>query len=180
MKPFSKISAVKILLIAALILFTTAARFSMLQKSSEPNGLDGYYYALQAKSFAQTGHLENPSHEPGYYLCGIFAKLMQDPITGCKIYSALSSALICAGVYFLLYSLTKSFIAGTMGFLLCACSPCIALISTNYINNQTGIVFFLFFTAFFARKKIMPSVIFFFLSCLSHKVTLAYSLILVH
>ena len=179
MKPFSKISALKILVIAALILFTTAVRFSMLQKSSEPNGLDGYYYALQAKSFAQTGHLENPSHEPGYYLCGIFAKLMQDPITGCKIYSALSSALICAGVYFLLYSLTKSFIAGTMGFLLCACSPCIALISTNYINNQTGIVFFLFFTAFFARKKIMPSVIFFLLSCLSHKVTLAYSLILV-
>lgn len=179
MKPFSKISALKILLIAALILFTTAVRFSMLQKSSEPNGLDGYYYALQAKSFAQTGHLENPSHEPGYYLCGIFAKVSQDPITGCKIYSALSSALICAGVFFLLYSLTKSFIAGTLGFLLCACSPCIASISTNYINNQTGIVFFLFFAAFCARKKIIPSVILFLLSCLSHKVTLAYSLILV-
>lgn len=179
MKPFSKISALKILLIAALILFTTAVRFSMLQKSSEPNGLDGYYYALQAKSFAQTGHLENPSHEPGYYLCGIFAKVSQDPVTGCKIYSALSSALICAGVFFLLYSLTKSFIAGTLGFLLCACSPCIASISTNYINNQTGIVFFLFFAAFCARKKIIPSVILFLLSCLSHKVTLAYSLILV-
>ena len=179
MKPFSKISAAKILLIAALTIFTAATRLSMLQKSSEPNGLDGYYYALQAKSFALTGHLENPSHEPGYYLCGIFAKLTQDPITGCKIYSALSSALICAGVFFLLYSLTKNFIAGTIGFLLCACSPCIASISTNYINNQTGIVFFLLFAAFCARKKIIPSVIFFLLSCLSHKVTLAYALILV-
>ena len=48
----------------------TGVRFFMLQKSPEPNGLDGYFYALQAKSLVETGHLENPSFQCGYFLCG--------------------------------------------------------------------------------------------------------------
>ena len=38
-------------------------RFTMLLKSSHPTGLDGYYYALQAKSLITNGALENPDTE---------------------------------------------------------------------------------------------------------------------
>ena len=50
-----------------LLFFCTAfvffVRWYMLNKSPEPTGLDGYYYALQAKSFMQYGILENPDYK---------------------------------------------------------------------------------------------------------------------
>ena len=69
------------------------ARLFMLNQSLEPNGLDGYYYALQAKSMMETGRLENPSLQPGYYLCGLGGILTGDAIQGVKLWAALSAAL---------------------------------------------------------------------------------------
>ena len=53
--------------IAAFVVFfvTAALRFFMLSSSEYPVGLDGYYYALQAKSLVMQGALENPSAETG-------------------------------------------------------------------------------------------------------------------
>ena len=43
-----------ILILAVLLVLTFKVRYQMYLKSNHPTGLDGYYYALQAKSFAET------------------------------------------------------------------------------------------------------------------------------
>ncbi|MCR5288456.1 MAG: hypothetical protein K6E51_00530 [Treponema sp.] len=170
----------------AFIVFLLASvffvRLSMLHKSHEPNGLDGYFYALQARSFIETGHLENPSHEPGYYLCGICSFFTDTPINGVKFWSALSATLTCLAVFLLLFALTKHFLASTLGFLLTASSPTFASMSINFINNQTGICFLLLYVFFlikllqsFSFKHLLPAVTFLALSMISHKVTLLYA-----
>jgi len=168
-----------------------SVRLSMLKKTNEANGLDGYFYALQARSFVETGHLENPSNEPGYYLCGISSFFMKDPILGVKVWSSLSSSLTCLAAFLLLSALTGSFTLSLLGFFLIASSPSFTSMSVNFINNQTGICFLLFYVFFLvlswklhsqksSLKKQIPSIvlciIFFILSVISHKVTMIFSL----
>lgn len=173
-----------------LSIFVFFVRFSMLQKSSEPTGLDGYYYALQAKSFAENGVLENPDYKLGYYLCGFTTKICGDAILGCKIYSALSNTLISLGIFAVIFACTNSMFFSLLGFFISASSFCVTSISINFINNQTGIAFFLFAFAFFfsfrkiifTEKKIKKILFAFFsfgfliLSVLSHKILAVYSI----
>ena len=172
----------------------TGVRFFMLQKSPEPNGLDGYFYALQAKSLVETGHLENPSFQCGYFLCGACSFIFRNPILGVKVWSALSSAGISLAIFLLLYSLTGKTILSLFGFFLASASPTISLMGINYINNQTGILFLILYAASLSElSKILPeknckpaSKIFlcaltlclFVLSALSHKLTLVFSFVL--
>lgn len=178
-------------LAAGFFIFIFCVRFSMLQKSSEPNGLDGYFYALQAKSFVQTGQLENPSMEPGYYLCGICSFFAGDAVTGVKIWSALSSAGISFAVFILVYYLTGNTLISLFAFLLSGASPTLSVFGINYINNQTGLFFLLLYASSlvvlnkteysFNRKTcilIVISAVLFVLSCLCHKVSMIFALLL--
>lgn len=171
-----------------LLLFSIfCIRYRTLALSAHPTGLDGYYYALQAKSFAQTGKLENPDTAPGYYLCGLFAFVSRDAIIGCKVYSALASTLIALSVFTLLCSLcpTQSK-KPLLGLLLCAAIPSSVQLSVNYINNQTGLYFFLFYASLIihllhARHQRRPTLfalaaVLLILSLLSHLITATYSL----
>lgn len=176
-----------------LLFFCTAfvffVRWYMLNKSPEPTGLDGYYYALQAKSFMQYGILENPDYKIGYYLCGISSLLCGDPIIGCKIIAALMSALLCLGVYAVLRSLKIPHMSSLTGFFLCGSSFAVASMATNYINNLTGIVFFLFYAALLIRLcyedatsskigsilKITLAALLFLCCVLSHLVSAAFA-----
>ena len=168
---------------AALIgIFVFCVRFSMLQKSAEPNGLDGYFYALQAKSLVQTGTLENPSWNCGYYACGISAFLTGDAVLGVKVWSAVSSALVALSVFLALIALTEHQTTALLGCLLCAASPSCAVMSIDYINNQTGLFFFLLYAAVLVRREKKKSrarsaacAVLFLLSSLSHKITLVYA-----
>lgn len=178
---------------AALILtvLVVGIRFSMLQKSPEPNGLDGYFYALQAKSLVETGHLENPSYQCGYFLCGACAFLCHDAITGVKVWSAISSAGICLAIFLLFYSLSGKFFLSLLGFSLAAFSPTLTVMGINYINNQTGVLFLLLYATcvselYKRRSEPIPekiflcagTLLFFVLSILSHKLTLVFTCVL--
>ena len=174
--------------------FVAGIRFFMLQKSPEPNGLDGYFYALQAKSLMETGHLENPGFQCGYYLCGICSVICRNPIAGVKIWSAFSSAGISLAIFLLIYSLTGKIILSILGFFLAAASPTITLMGINYINNQTGVLFLILYAAslskvskiFSCKSYALSSKISFctitfcllILSILSHKLTLVFSIFL--
>lgn len=178
-----------ILILAVLLALTFKVRYEMYLKSNHPTGLDGYYYALQAKSFAETGVLENPDIETGYYLCGIFAKLCGDPIKGVKLCDAFTSVLTCFAVFLLMLAATKNVFFAFFGFLLTAASPSFTLMGINYINNQIGLMFLMLFVAalIFLNEnykslkrfeKIFYTfgvVLLFVLSGLSHKVTFVYS-----
>ncbi len=166
-------------------------RLFMLQKSPHPNGLDGYFYALQAKSLAETGSLENPSHELGYYLCGVGAWITNNPILGVKIWSALSSALVSLAAFMLVFNLTKKKSLSFLAFLLTSASPTFSLMGINFINNQTGIMFLLLYAAQLVRIRNSPfrsvsnqfnkaafAFLLFVFSALSHKVSMIYGIFL--
>ncbi|MBP5754137.1 MAG: hypothetical protein J6W60_14955, partial [Treponema sp.] len=183
-KKFSIGTFISVLLICVSLFFV---RYKMLQKSSEPNGLDGYFYALQAKSLVQIGHLENPSYQCGYYLCGLCSYFCGDAIKGVKLWSAISSAGISLAIYLVLGFATGSFYPAILGFLLSAASPTVTQMCVNYINNQTGVMFLLFYVALLVllikkHPKSLPgrialysgALILFALSALSHKITLVY------
>lgn len=121
-----------------------ATRLFMLMKSEYPTGLDGFFYALQAKSLVVNGALENPDHEIGYFLCGFFSWVARDVFLGCKIQAALSSTLISVLIFILLkISCKDKIMIPCAGLLISSISAGITLFNINYINNQTGLVFFL-------------------------------------
>lgn len=184
-------------IINTLIFFLTIAaifllRFTTLLQTSHPTGLDGYYYALQAKSFALTGKLENPDYETGYYICGIFAWIFRNPIIACKIWAALTSTLISVSIFILVNNISKDKKLAFLALILSSfLSPSLAIFEINYINNQTGLMFFFFYASAFyklindlklltKRKRILYSVLsilLFILSCMSHLVATAYCFI---
>lgn len=183
--PISLKSLFKLMLIIFLTVTLFAIRFSMYQKSVHPTGLDGYYYALQAKSFAETGSLENPDIKCAYYICGIFAKLTKDPIKAVKLWDAASSAFTSLGAFLVLFILTENFYYSLLAFLLVSVSPLFTLMGINYISNQTGLMFLFFFIAGILKTEkssykliwISLSTLLFILTCLSHKVTLVFAII---
>ena len=65
----SKTFYISLIILCTAVIFTL--RFTMLLKSNHPCGLDGYYYALQAKSLLVNHALENPDYKTGYYLCAL-------------------------------------------------------------------------------------------------------------
>lgn len=137
----------RLLFIISIILFCGlifSARFFMLLKSSEPAGLDGYYYALQAKSMAERGSFENPDFKIGYYLCALFTSFTGDAVLGCKIWASLAGMLLSLSVFFFLYNWGCRKELAFAAFLLSGALHSCALLSVNYINNLTGL-FFLFF-----------------------------------
>ena len=184
---FKRFSVGTFISVLFLVVTLVNMRYNMLQKSYEPNGLDGYFYALQAKSLVQTGHLENPSLQCGYYMCGLCSYFTGDPIKGVKLWSAISSIGISLAIYLILGFATGSFYPAILGFLLSAASPTVTQMGVNYINNQTGVMFLLSYVAllvFLIKKhpKSLPgrialysgALILFALSALSHKITLVY------
>lgn len=173
------------IVIASAPLFSV--RLSMLEKSPHPTGLDGYYYALQAKSFAENGRLENPDAAPGFYICGLLAIVCKNAITACKIAaSGISTALAISIFLALLAMFPGHYARAFAGFLLCAASPSCAQLTVNYINNLTGLTFLFAYIACFYRAwtgerkpsafLIAGSLVFFALACLSHLITAGYAI----
>lgn len=175
--------------VIAVLIF--AVRLYMLLKSNHPTGMDGYFYALQAKSLLVNGSLENPDHELGYFFCGFFSWIFNNPILGCKVWAALSSMLISVNIFILLKKVSKDKIIIPMaGLLISASCVSLTLFNVNFINNQTGLVFFLSYcTALYSfinfkagtkKQKIglfILSLILLFCSILCHLVSAAYAFI---
>lgn len=171
--------------ISSALLFSV--RFSMLEKSPHPTGLDGYYYALQAKSFAENGRLENPDTAPGYYLCGLLTIVCKNAITACKTAAAGVSTALAISVFLALLAMFPGHYARAFaGFLLCAASPSCAQLTLNYINNLAGLTFLFAYLACFYRAwtgerkpsilLIAGSLVLFALACLSHLITAGYAI----
>lgn len=180
------ISKIKILLPIFIAVLTFTIRFQMLLQSSEPSGLDGYFYALQAKSFALNGRLENPDYKIGYYLCGVFAFIFRNPVLGCKIYASLVSSFLILSIYAALKSLRTDYGFCILGCSVAAASFSIASMSINYINNLTGIIFFIFYaSSVFAldlktqgkKSHFILPVVLFILCFLSHLVSSAFAFV---
>ncbi len=153
-------SARRLLPVILLCLGVFTARLAMFSRSPEPNGADGYFYAMEARSFMERGYLENFSLSPPYYFCGILAFLARDPVLGVRLCSALFSALLPLGMFLLAGNVPRSnkllpvFVAA-----LAACSPSLVYMSVNYIANLCGLCLGIFSLAQFGRAVEKPGVL---------------------
>lgn len=158
-------------------------RLLMLFQTSYPNGLDGFFYALEARSFMERCHLENPNAGPVYYLAGLLAILIGDPIASVKIMSAALSSLYVSVIFLFLRKWVDKAFALT-GALFAAISPSLVLMSVNYLNNMLGVVSFIAFCAIGTQmfrhvQKLRPGNLFLLmvtalLSIISHPTTAVF------
>ena len=177
---------IKFALVAVLTLVVFSIRLSMLKKSDMPNGLDGYYYVLQAESFVTHLELENPDPECGYYLSGFVSGVCGDSILGVKIWSAISSALFSLSVFVLIFVLLEKsslrFLFSLVGLLFSAASVCTTAMSLR-------LFFLLFYAAslvsVFKKKdsvkvvigKVILALVLLVFTILSHKVSAVYGVL---
>lgn len=182
---FSDNEMKKKILILAILATIFGIRFYTLQKSEHPVGLDGYYYALQAKSFALNGKLENPDTATAYYLSGITSRIFGDAIIGCKIWACLAATVLCFSVFcFANTVFNKNYWLSIFCLVLAGALPSTTQISLNYINNLTANFYFFFFATFVVKlfrgeRKIfylIAAPVLFILTALTHLVPTFYSI----
>ncbi|MBN1523385.1 MAG: glycosyltransferase family 39 protein [Spirochaetales bacterium] len=170
------------ILLILVTLVSAAAHLFMRFQTAWPNGLDGFFYAMEAKSFIQRGHLENPSFGPMYYISGVAGFLAGDVFAGVKLAAAVCTSLLMPGMYFFCRQFFSRQLS-LLGALLTALSPSLFTMSINYLNNIFGLVCFLFFSFFllqFRRKKnwqyLIPAMVFSAGAILGHLSTGLYAL----
>jgi len=173
---------IRIVLLLIILLSVGSARLIMLCRSSQPNGLDGAFYAMEFRSVMERGYPENPDPSPVFRMGGVLARLTGDPVSAVKLCSALLSMLLTGGMYFLLRAARP----GDEGTALTAAaltgaSPALAKMSVNYLNNLGGLAFAVFALGFgilFLRGKKWPHLVLFLLfalaAVLSHRVAAVY------
>jgi hypothetical protein len=172
-------------LLLMLIFISLGSQLFMLFQSPYPNGLDGAFYSLEAKSFYERGHLENPSLGPMYYICGLLIYPCGDAFIAVKWASALVMALLLPAFYmFIRRWFNKEW--SLWGTLLLAISPSLRLMSINYLNNLFGLVCFFIFASVLLDKRAYKPWAFWgilpisgLLATISHKTTAVYTLALI-
>lgn len=120
--------------------------------SPYPNGLDGYYYSMEALSFMERGRLENSSWAPFYYLSGMVGFLCSDAMVGVKLTASMVSSLLPLGIYLVLKNRFSGGLA-LLGALLTWASPSLMLLSLNFLNQLMGLCSLIFFWALLLRRE---------------------------
>ena len=95
-----------VLALATLVGWSVLQRWSVLDGSPFPIGVDGYFYPVQLRSLLETGELQYPASPLAFYLLAPFAAAT-DPITGAKLGAAFLGALIALPAYGVGVELTR-------------------------------------------------------------------------
>ncbi len=165
---FNKISLV------LLFLISTCAMYSILFYNNFAAGFDGYYYVLQVSSFRQTGKLLISDNSIILYFLGAINIFLKNPVTAVKTGALIISSASVIPFFLILCELKISRVVSVFVSILFIFSFSHNYISTEYIKNSGGILFFLFFIYFFLRSKynkkyIACVIVFVFLTIFSHK-----------
>ncbi|MDC7224887.1 MAG: hypothetical protein PQJ60_14160 [Spirochaetales bacterium] len=163
-----------------------ASRWIMLNKSPWPNGLDGAFYAMEFRSFAERGHLENRDLSPLFRVGGLLTRVTGDAVKSVKLCAALLCLLLTGGVYFLSRSLfPESRDKPLLGALLSALSPALTVMCLNYLNNLAGLGLGLFALGWMVRfirgrrvYRLILGLTFAAAAVLHHRVGAAYLLLI--
>jgi hypothetical protein len=150
-------------------------------------GVDGYYYIIQIKTLLTTGRLYFPTHTPLilYLLAGI-SYLFGDPVPGVKIGCLILHILLCAGLFAIVASVTRSFWLGVLGSSLAALSGLHLYLVAEFINNL-GAIASLVWAGWFAIRALQArravyvsaAVICLTLAAFSHRSALPIALLII-
>ena len=170
----------------ALLFFTTfAIRLLMQLRSPYACGIDGYYYALQAKQLLSSGAFLIPDRSPVLYLLsGLCAA--GDPVLMLKIGAALLGALPVIPGFLLGRQISGRSGGGFILALLFSLSVSMAYLSIELLKNLGAISFLLFILHYFLKiesgekslKTAIPAAGLALLAVLSHRSTALLTLVL--
>lgn len=124
--------------LAALVAYSFAERWAILDGSPFPVGVDGYFYPIQLRALLETGHLEYPASPLAFWLMAPFAAAT-DPVTGAKLGAAFYGALIALPAYGLGVRLSGGRGAGLVAAVLATRSAGSAYLSVEFVKNGIGL-----------------------------------------
>lgn len=105
-------------------------------------GVDGYYYLLQIATLQNQGHLYFHTRAPLIlYALTAFSNLIGNPILAIKIGSIALHVALCAGIFALIMSVTRSHWLGVLGSVLAAASGAHFYMVGEYIGNLGALAF---------------------------------------
>lgn len=134
------------LAVAGLAAWAFAARLSFLLTSPYPYGIDGYFYAVQARSILEDGKLYYPSAPLVPWFLALFAAV-SNPIVGAKVGAAAGTALAVVPAYLVARRASGSRAAALVGAALVATSPTAFYLSTEFVKQGVGLTLALSFLA---------------------------------
>ena len=138
------------LAIIALFAWALWQRWSFLDSSPFPLGVDGYYYPIQLRSLLEHGELHYPSAPLAFWLMAPLVWL-SDPITGAKLGAALGTSLIVWPAYLLGRRIGGTRATGILAATLVATSPSSFYFSAEFVKNGIGLTLALGFLCVLAR-----------------------------
>lgn len=147
------------------------AHFLRLNGIEFPSGWDAYFYLIQVKALVEEGQMHSPDSSPVYLLlkwiyaiCGDYELAFQHLCAGL---GAFFSTLLFA----LSFRLTRNTLLALCIGSWCLASPTLAFFAANFPKNLLGIDFLLLLFLFSIGKTRFASVIAFFLTAISHRMT---------
>ncbi len=124
--------------LVSLVAWSFAQRWSMLNESPFPVGIDGYFYPIQLRALLEGQGLAYPASPLAFYLMAPFAAAT-DPIVGAKLGAAFYGALAALPAHGIGARLGKSRGAGLIAAVLIATSAGSQFLTFEFVKNGIGI-----------------------------------------
>lgn len=124
--------------LAALVAWAFWSRWSFLDSSPFPLGVDGYFYPTQLRSLLADGHLYYPSGPLALWWMAPFAAAT-DPIIGAKLGTALGASLLPIPMFFLGRRVSGDRAIGMLAAVLVATSASSFYLTTEFAKNCLGL-----------------------------------------
>jgi hypothetical protein len=116
-------------------------RWLMLNQSSVASGMDGYYYAEQARHLAQYGNFRSFENSIVVVLFGVIQKLIGNPVVSVKIGACLLAGLAAPAGFFFGNSGGRSVLNGMLLGSFLAVSPSFSFLCAHFPKTAGSIVF---------------------------------------
>jgi hypothetical protein len=124
--------------LAALVAWSFAARWAVLNATPEPIGVDGYFYPIELRALLDHGTLQFPTAPLALWWMLPFAAVT-DPIVGAKLGAALGGALLAVPAYGLGARLGRGRSAGLVCALLATTSAGSAYLTIEFVKQGIGL-----------------------------------------
>ena len=124
--------------LAALVAWSFHERWDVLASSPFPLGVDGYFYPIEVRSLLEHGTLAYPASPVTIWWMAPFAAVT-DPITGCKLASALGGALVALPAFGLGKRVGGNHAAGLVAATVATLSAGSAYLSIEFVKQGIGL-----------------------------------------
>lgn len=125
----------------------------LLTRFDIPAGIDGFYYAVQARSLVEGGTFYYPTNTPFVlYLVGGAAMVRGDPFTAVKVTGMFLHFVLTLSLFALATSMTKSMWAGLLAAAVSVVSVTHLIWVGEFLKQLGGLAFFFAGAACLTRK----------------------------